>query len=251
MDPHTELETSLVGLSNVLMDSQPLVETLSQVAWYAAQAIPGADGAGLTLLEVRRPDTMVASEDFVRAVDEVQYRIGEGPCLLAVEARKTQVCGSLGGEQRWPRFGPRAGRLGVHSALSLPLMVDERVVGALNVYGRARDAFDEVSVRAGELFSGPAAVTVANAQVLENSRRLAEQLDRALTSRAVIDQAIGILRSRTGGSAEEAFQTLRAMSQSTDVKLVQVAELLLDQAISRARVRHAPPSDDDRESGSS
>jgi GAF domain-containing protein len=241
MGLHTELDASLTSLSGVLMGAQPLTETLTLVAGYAAQAIHGADGAGLTLVDSGRPDTVVASEDFVRVVDEVQYRLGEGPCLRAVEVGETQVCGSLAVDPRWPRFGPGAGSLGVNSALSLPLLVDGRVVGALNVYGHAHDAFDEMSVRAGELFASPAAVSVVNAQMLEATQRLTGQLEHALTSRTVIDQAIGILMSRNGGGAEEALDDLRTMSQTSDVKLTRVARLVVDQAVSRARARHASP----------
>jgi hypothetical protein len=127
---HTlDLQESPSGLSAVLMAARPLAETLSQIAAFAASAIPGADGVGLTMLEAGRPDVMVASVDFVREVDDIQYGLGEGPCIEAVALRGTQVCGSLSGEPRWPRFGPSAGRLGVHSALSLPMIVSEHVVG--------------------------------------------------------------------------------------------------------------------------
>jgi GAF domain-containing protein len=233
------LTGSLAGLSSVLMEARPLVATLTEVASFAATAIPGADGVGLTMLDGSRPDTMVASAGFVRDVDAVQYRLGEGPCVEAVRVRRTLVCGSLGGEARWPRFGPRAGRLGVHSALSLPLIAADQVVGALNVYGRARQAFSAEAVAIGERFSGPASVTVANARVLERSRRLAEQLEQALTSRAVIDQAIGILMSRAGLDAQAAFDRLRAISQAEDTKLTDVADRLVAQAVSRARARRS------------
>jgi transcriptional regulator with GAF, ATPase, and Fis domain len=236
-----ELEQGLLGLSTVLMGASPLSVTLTEVAAFAASSIPGADGVGLTMLEPAGPDTMVASTDFVRAVDEVQYGLGEGPCIEAVEVRRTQVCGSLGGEARWPRFGPRAGRMGVHSALSLPLMVAGQVVGALNVYGHRRDAFSSEAILIGEQFSIPAAVTVANARVLEQTRRLAQQLEQALGSRAVIDQAIGILMSRTGGSADEAFESLRSISRLEGTKVADVARTLVAQAVTRARARRAVP----------
>jgi GAF domain-containing protein len=232
-----ELQQSLAGLAAVLMGAAPLAMTLEEVAAFATSAIPGADGVGLTMLDSVRQDTMVASKDFVSAVDRVQYGLGEGPCITAVATRTTQVCGSLGGEPRWPKFGPQAGRLGVHSALSLPLIVADQVVGALNVYGRAHHAFSGEAVSIGERFSGPAAVTVANARALEQTRRLAEQLEQALVSRAVIDQAIGILMSRSGTNAEEAFASLRAMSQTDQIKLADVAETLVAQAVARARVR--------------
>jgi GAF domain-containing protein len=232
-----ELQQSLAGLAAVLMGATPLAMTLEEVAAFAASAIPGADGVGLTMLDAARRDTMVASTGFVSAVDKVQYGLGEGPCITAVAFRATQVCGSLGGEPRWPRFGPQAGRLGVHSALSLPLIVSDQVVGALNVYGHRRDAFSAEAVSIGERFSGPAAVTVANARALEQTRQLAEQLEQALVSRAVIDQAIGILMSRSGTTAEEAFASLRAMSQTDRTRLADVAEQLVVQAVARARAR--------------
>ena len=232
-----DLTTGLAGLAGLLTGQRALPEMLTNIAEFAVRAIPGAEGAGLTMLEEDRPQTVVASADFVRAVDDVQYGLGEGPCLLAVQTRQTQTSGSLGGERRWPRFGPRVGRMGVHSVLSLPLLLPERVVGALNVYAHPKDAFGSDAVRIGELFARPAAVSVHNAQVLAQSQRLAVQLGDALTSRAVIDQALGILMSRTGAGPEEAFDRLRAMSQSQHLKVAVVAQTLVAEAIRRARAR--------------
>jgi hypothetical protein len=174
-------------------------------------------------------------------MDDVQYGLGEGPCLLAVQSRHTQTSGSLGGEPRWPRFGPRVGRMGVHSVLSLPLLLPDRVVGAINVYAHAKGAFGADAVRIGELFARPAAVSVHNAQVLAQSQRLAAQLEEALTNRAIIDQALGVIRSRTGADPEEAFNRLRAISQSQHVKVAEVSRVLMEEAVRRARARHAQP----------
>src|SRR4029077_2001572 len=115
-------------------------------------------------------------DPFVREIDAIQYGLGEGPCISAAAERKTMRSGSLGGEQRWPRFGPRVGRLGVHSVLSLPLLTPDGVFGAMNVYARAKDAFDDHAVNVGELFSVPAAIAVQNAQVLAQAKRLAANL---------------------------------------------------------------------------
>ena len=236
-----ELAASLVGLSGLLTDRRPLQDTLTEIAEFAVGAIPGAEGAGLTMLEDDRPQTVVASAPFVRAVDDVQYGLGEGPCLLAVATRRTQTSGSLGGEPLWPRFGPRVGRLGVHSvlSLSLPLLLSERVVGALNVYADPKDVFGAEAVRIGELFAVPAAVSVHNSRVLARSQRLAGQFERALSSRSTIDQAIGVLIGRTGADPQEAFERLREMSQSQHVKLNEVAQTLVAEAARRARARQA------------
>jgi GAF domain-containing protein len=236
-----ELDASLMGLSGLLTDQRPLRETLTEIAAFAVGAIPGAEGAGLTMLDHDRPQTVVASADFVQAVDAIQYGLGEGPCLLAVSTRQTQTSGSLSGEPRWPRFGPRVGRLGVHSVLSLPLLLTEQVVGALNVYARPKHAFSQEAVRIGELFARPAAVSVHNSQVLASTQRLAAQFEQALTSRSTIDQALGVLMSRTGATPDEAFARLRDLSQGQHQKLHQVAQTLLDEAVRRARARPSDP----------
>jgi GAF domain-containing protein len=231
------LAASLSGLSGLLTDHRPLHETLVEIAEFAVHAIPGADGAGLTMLETDRAQTVVASAEFVHVIDDVQYGLGEGPCLLAVQTRETQTSGSLGGDPRWPRFGPRVGRMGVHSVLSLPLMLPDRVVGAMNVYAHAKEAFSPAAVRIGELFARPAAVSVHNARVLAQSQRLTAQLAEALTSRAVIDQALGVLMARSGASPEEAFDRLRTMSQSQHTKVAEVSRVLVEEAVRRARSR--------------
>lgn len=240
-----DLTLSLTGLSGLLNGHRPLGETLTEIAQFAVHAIPGADGAGLTMLEDNRAQTVVSSAEFVHAVDDVQYGLGEGPCLQAVATGVTQTSGSLGGDPRWPHFGPRIGRMGVHSVLSLPLLLprpgaDDRVIGAMNVYAHAKNAFGPDAVRIGELFARPAAVSVHNAQVLAQSQRLAVQLAEALNSRAVIDQALGVLMSRSGATPQEAFDRLRTMSQTQHVKVAEVARVLVDEAVRRARSR--PPA---------
>ena len=209
------------------------------------RAIPGADGAGVTLLNLDRVDNMVAalaaSAPFVAEIDEIQYvTLNEGPCITAARERRTVRSGSLGGEKMWPRFGPRVGRLGVHSALSLPLLLPDRVVGAINVYAHGKDVFDEHAAQLGELFAKPAAVAVYNAQILADALALSVQLQAALSTRPVIDQAIGLIRGRTGRSAEDAFAQLRAMSQSEHRKLADVAGRIVDEAVRRARARARP-----------
>ena len=234
-----DLALSLDDLSGLLTSTNSLEVTLVRIAELAVKAIPGAQAAGLTLLEPDRPQTVVATDPFVQEVDDVQYGLGEGPCLAAVALGATVSSGNLGGDNRFPRFGPQAGRLGVHSVLSVPLLVDASPIGVLNIYARARDSFGAEAVRFGEAFAGPAAVSVANAQALARAGRLVGQLSQALSSRAEIDQAIGILMSRTGGTSDEAFTRLRTASQQRQVKLQQVARELVAAAVGRARDRRS------------
>ena len=238
---HDDLRSSLGALSQLATGQMELQDVLTRVAEFAVRAIPGADGAGLTLIEAGHADTIVASAPFVSEVDAIQYGIGEGPCITAAAESRTVRSGSLGTDALWPRFGPRVGHLGVHSALSLPLLTADGVLGAMNVYAHAPDAFDDHAAQVGELFAVPAAIAVQNAQVLAQAKRLASQLQTALTNRAVIDQAKGILISRIGCGAEEAFDRLRQLSQTDNQKLHTVAQSVVDEAMHRARARHIQP----------
>jgi GAF domain-containing protein len=232
-----DLTGSVTGLAGLSTARLSLPDLLTQVAVFAVRAIPAADGAGLTLLETDRPDTVVFSAPFVRQVDDIQYGIGEGPCITAAATGRTMRSGSLGVDERWPRFGPRARRLGVHSVLSLPLVTGNTVLGVMNVYGHPRDAFGDRDQQLGEQFAVPAAVAVQNAQTLAQVQRLTLNLHNAMTTRAVIDQAIGILISRSGITADEAFARLRTLSQTHHLKLAVVAAGIVDEAVRRARAR--------------
>jgi GAF domain-containing protein len=156
-----------------------------------------------------------------------------------MHARRPSVSGSLGSDKRWPRFGGRVARLGVHSALSLPLTVEDQLIGAINAYAHTRDAFAEHAVRLASQFAAPAAVSLYNARLLTDATERAAQLQRALVSRTAIDQAIGIVRARTGVSAEQAFDRLVRLSQTENTKLRVVAERLVDEAVRRAHGRQS------------
>jgi GAF domain-containing protein len=233
-----DLRSSLTALSQLATGQMALTDVLTRVAEFAVLAIPGADGAGLTLLEAGRHDTIVASAPFVVEVDAIQYGIAQGPCITAAAEARTVRSGSLDTDQQWPRFGPRVGALGVHSALSLPLMTGGTVLGAMNVYAHAPDAFTDHAILIGELFAVPAAIAVQNAQVLAQTQRLATQLQAALTNRATIDHAIGLVMGRVGCGPEEAFDRLRHISQTENRKVHVIAERIVSEAVRRARARH-------------
>jgi GAF domain-containing protein len=239
------LRAGIGDLAGLVAGSRSLSESLAEIAGFAVRVIPGADGVGVALLRAGRPDDPVealsASAAIVEEIDRIQYvTLDEGPSLTAVRERCTVRSESLGGDRRWPRFGPRVGRLGVHSVLALPLVVADQVVGAITVYAYGKDTFDEHAAELGELFAKPAAVAVHNAQVLADAQVLTTRLQAALVTRPVIDQAVGLIRGRTGRSAEDALSHLRAISQAEQRKLVEVAQSLVDEAVRRARARQPP-----------
>lgn len=240
-----DLQAGLRGIAALVADTRGMSELLGEVAAFATRAIAGVDGASVTLLQPQdgplHVQTCAATEKFVGEIDAVQYEgLQEGPCITCMQTARVTVSGSLGSDGRWPHFGGSVARMGVHSALSLPLIVDGEVLGAINAYARTRDAFGEHAVLLGSQFAVPAAVSVHNAQVLASARERTEHLQRALANRAVIDQAIGIMRSRTGTSTDQAVERLKRMSQTENVKLVVLAEQLVDEAVRRAKARHRP-----------
>jgi len=241
-----DLYAGLSGVAGIMAGARGVLDLLGEVAEFAARAIPGVDGAGVALVDthegIARIQTWSTRAEFVREIDAVQYEnLSEGPCITCMLSGRPTVSGSLGSDSRWPRFGGRVARMGVHSALALPLVVGDQVIGAINSYANSRDSFGEHAVQVGSQFAGPAAISVFNAQLLSRAHQQAAQLQQALTSRAVIDQAIGIMRSRSGGSAEEAFNRLVQISQHENVKLRIVAERLVEEAVRRANARHREP----------
>ena len=211
-----DLRESLDGLSRLVLgqDQQGLADLLRQVADLAVHAVPGADAAGLTLSGPDQPDLVVSSTGSMVSLDPVQYSLGEGPGLEAVRTRRTVVSGMLAADPRWASWKDHAAELDVRSVLSLPLLSVDTELGVLNLYSCRAEAFDRRAVELAELFAVPAAISVQNAQRLAQAQRLVMNLQQALTSRAVIDQAVGILMSRHGCSVEDAVSRLKTMSQA-------------------------------------
>jgi hypothetical protein len=141
-----DLYAGLRGVAGLVAGARGVIDLLGDVAEFAAQAIPGFDGVGVALIQPHdgtpRIQTWAATAEFVYDIDTIQYEeLGEGPCITCMQMRRACVSGSLGSDSRWPHFGGRVARMAVHSALSLPLMVADEVIGAINTYARLRDAF--------------------------------------------------------------------------------------------------------------
>ncbi len=232
-----DLQEGIASLNRLGSSRLGLEDLLTRVANYAVQAIPGAGGAGLTMLEDDRADTIVATAPFVSEIDDIQYGIGQGPCISAAAEGRTVLSGSLGADPRWPKFGGRVARLGVHSVVSLPLLTPDGVVGAMNVYAHPKQAFDDRAAEMGEVFAVPAAIAVQNAQILARTQRLAARLQEALETRGIVDRAVGIIMSRSGSTEHAALERLRELSQHEHEKLHVVAAGVVDQAVRRAQAR--------------
>src|ERR1700744_1157139 len=169
-----DLRSGLQGLAGMVSGGRGVFELLREVAEFAAHAIPGVDGAGVGLIDPDRGrptlEKAAATAEFVHELDAIQYdKLHEGPCITCMESRRVTVSGSLGSDSRWPHFGGRVARMRMHSALALPLIVGDQVLGSINAYAETRDAFAEHAVQLGSQFARPAAVSVYNAHLLADA----------------------------------------------------------------------------------
>jgi GAF domain-containing protein len=222
-----ELAQSLAELSRLLLVEETLETTLERVARLTVKAIPTCDYGGVSLLTKRGISTAAASDPFTEQIDAIQYELDDGPCLSSIRDREIVEAPSLASEDRWIEFSRRAGEAGIGSVLSFPLVALDRSVGSLNLYSKKDQAFQD-HVEIGRMFAAQAAVAIANAQTYDETSKLAHQLAEALESRAVIEQAKGILMERDGIGPDEAFQMLRRESQQSNVKLRDIARRLVD-----------------------
>ena len=223
------LTESLAALGQFVLSEQSLQESLQRVAELSVRAVYGADGAGVTWVAERKPTTVTAAGDFVRRIDEIQYTLDEGPCLESYATQRMVLVDDLETDQRWPRFTPAALGHGLRAVVAAPLSVRGARLGALNIYALQADVFDEAAVHTAALFAEQASIVLANADAFTAAQAAAVKLGEALTSRAVIDMAKGIVTSREQCGPDEAFNRLRQMSQTQHRKLREIAQELVDE----------------------
>ncbi len=230
-----------VALSRILVAEQSLEHTLAQVLELACEAVAGGDLGGVTLLDREGPGTAVATNTEAGRVDAIQYEAeGGGPCLDAYRRQVVNRIDSTAGDERWPEFSAAATAVGIESVLSLPLVVGGDGLGALNLYCRHRAGFSDADEVTGMAFAAHASVALANARVFWRTQRLASQLEEALSTRGVIEQAKGILIAEQGCSGDEAFELLVSASQRSHTKLHDVAAELVGRARRRAQEAGQP-----------
>jgi GAF domain-containing protein len=219
----------LIALAGVVLMHQDLPETLAEVSRIAVRAIPGADGASVTIVSGGKPEA-IASDEWSRGFDELQYTEQEGPCLDAYRTGNAFRIRDLGTDQRWPSYAPRAVEHGARSMLVQPLTAKSMTIGALNVYGRESDAFDAEAAAIAAIVAAHAGLASQVATAFFGHRQLAENMTDAMRSRAVIEQAKGIIMATVQCDADTAFQELVRASRQSNRKLRVVAETFVARA---------------------
>ncbi|WP_329172416.1 GAF and ANTAR domain-containing protein [Streptomyces sp. NBC_01477] len=211
----------------LLLTTQSLEGFLTALAEMAVGLAPESDGCGITLERQRRPVTVTSVGDTAPRLDEKQYALDNGPCLEALRTGEEVAVADMLAERRWGAYPAYAAALGTHSSQSLPIAPHTHTAGALNLYAPQPHAFADADMTALRSLASQATGAIALAQRTADAQELAADLQAALQSRTVIDQAIGVLMAQQRCGPGSAFELLRAASQHRNVKLRDVcAELV-------------------------
>jgi len=214
---------ALAALSRFFVGSATLEETLDRVCSLATSALPAASFAGITMWDGDKVSTRVFTDPESPAIDQSQYDSGEGPCLDAFRFRKPYLIEDMETDDRYPAFRTACLAHDIISTLSLPLPIDGSAIGALNLYARTPRRFTQGDLEVGTTFADAGGAVVANAQAYWNAYKLSENLTQALSSRATIEQAKGILIAQSGVTPDEAFELLKRASQRENRPLREIA----------------------------
>lgn len=219
--PVTEAGSVPTDLSTALTSKQAVSDLLTTIV---DLAVAGVDGVGGASISVSRTDpagylTVTATDDSIRAADEMQYS-GGGPCVEAI-VRSSEVMLTLPCPD-WPDFSEAATGTGTSAVWSLPLSGAD-VAASLNLYASVPAPWDDDAAGVARMLAGQAARLLAHASDLARCEQVNSTLRRALETRTIIGQAQGVLMARQGITAEDAFDILRRASQRTNRKLRDIA----------------------------
>jgi GAF domain-containing protein len=223
------LARTLVELADTLVEEFDVVELLTLLTDRCVQVL-NVSAAGL-LLKAPGGDlrVMASSSEAMRLVELFELQSDEGPCLDCYRTGEPVVIEELATvSSRWPRFVPVALDAGFQSAQALPMRLRSAVIGALNLFRTHGGALDDADVLAAQAFADVATIAILQHRAVFEAHVLNKQLNHALKSRIVIEQAKGVLAERAGLDMEQAFAQLRRYARQHNVQLVNVARGVID-----------------------
>ena len=220
----------LAELSAMFRADRPLPAILDDVVHLARRRVPGVDEAAITLIRHEKAATAASTGGMAVPLDELQYETGYGPCLDAGRDNEMKYIEDATTETRWARYLPPARAHGLASSLSLPLPVEHYLVGALNLYSTRTAAFDSSAADLAEALAVHITAALSSEEIRRGHRTRAENLERAMLTRSVIEQAKGMIMVQRKCSAGDAFDILRQISMEENVRLADVATQLVESA---------------------
>lgn len=186
-----------------------------------------------------RPLTIASSDGYANMLDQMQYQLDQGPCLTTLHTGKVVLDVGSDDGKRWPLYRMRGEAAGLGVSLSVPVSHGGQVLAALNLYSRAARSFSTADRDRAQGFADRAAGGVAIGLKMARRAELTEDLQVALAGRAIIGQALGIVMGQRRCTADEAFEVLREVSQTSNIKLREVAARLISVTSGQAPARRA------------
>jgi Response regulator with putative antiterminator output domain len=220
----TMIVETFVGLADVLVVGYDVVELLHQLVERCAVLLDATD-AGIMLADPSGSLEVVAStSERTRLIGLMQLNAKEGPCVEASQTGEVVSVGEIAeAAARWPRFCAEAAELGYTSVHAVPLRLRNEVLGSLNLFRDAPGALSTDDARVARALADVATIGILQERALRESDIARQQLQRALDSRVLIEQAKGVLAYSDGIDMDEAFRRLRATARNSGRKLAEVA----------------------------
>jgi transcriptional regulator with GAF, ATPase, and Fis domain len=221
-----------VELADTLIDDFDVVDFLHQVTIRCADVL-GVAAAGVLLTDQRGAlRVMAASTEQSRLLELLQSQTDEGPCPECFRTGKPIVVGDLTtATGRWPRFADQAIQSGFASVHALPMRLRSEVIGAFNLFDTRTGTLDPDTIRLGQALADVATIGLLQERAIRRRETLAEQLQSALNSRIVIEQAKGVIAERRGLDMDRSFEVLRLASRSGNRRLSDLARAVIDGSV--------------------
>ncbi|MDF2966317.1 MAG: hypothetical protein K0Q93_95 [Nocardioidaceae bacterium] len=222
--PVERLAGVFVEVADTLVADFDVVDFLHLITARAAELVPDS-AVGLMLADHQgRLRFMGASTEATRLLELFQVQNDQGPCLDCFRTGVGVVNADLHDDDTpWPQFAPRAVEAGFRSVHAVPLKLRSEVIGALNVFGRQPTRLEPADAHIVQALADVATIGLMQERAIRRSEVLAEQLQTALNSRIVVEQAKGALAQMHGVSVDDAFDLLRSHARSTGTRLSDVA----------------------------
>jgi GAF domain-containing protein len=230
-----ELAGVFARMSGLLLSEETVETSLSLLSSLARETVPGATGAGVSVIDERGRRSSGSTDARVREADGLQYELDEGPCLAAAATRELIRIDDLETDGRWPAWAAAVVPLGLHAVMSSPMVVGDGSLGALKVYAEEPGTFDAVSAQRLALFSAQAAVLVANVRSFERAKRMSGGMRQAVRDRDAVNMAKGVLMGRDAVDEDTALRLLLARAERDGTTVAEAARSVVEAAVRRRR----------------
>lgn len=232
-----QLVSAFVEMADTLVDDYDVVDILDRLAHHCVDLL-GVSAAGLLLGDQRGGlRVMATSDERARLLELFQLQADEGPCLDAYRTGEIIEVEDLSvANARWPVFAPEALAEGYRSIQAVPMRLRGQIVGALNLFSTDTGPLSRRDLLVARALADTATIGILQERAIRRNEVLTEQLQSALTSRVVIEQAKGLLAHSGDIAPGEAFNRLRSFSRSNNIRISQVAEQLMQGALAPDRI---------------